>query len=339
MATTFRPSTGPAAPTPVRVILNPAAAGGAALGSVEAIGAALRSFDVRHDILLTRAPGHGTELARAAFADGAEIIAVAGGDGTLAEVVAAYVDDQGRPVFPNGGGPELALLPIGGPGDFARTLGLQGSLAEAAARLKHGSTRRIDLGIVEARVSPDAMAPAKRAFLSGASVGLLGEALARLDVWASAGTDARRYGTRFLGSRGKLLVGAARAVVDQRTVMVRVVVDGAPVFDGAAVAVVVANGRYVGSGLMIAPHADPGDGRLEVVIVGDLPAARIARLVPKLLRGSHLTEEGVVVAAGKSVVVEPLRPWARVLVEADGAQAGTLPLAAQLVEGALRFRV
>jgi YegS/Rv2252/BmrU family lipid kinase len=336
---TFRPSMAPPAPTPVRVILNPAAAGGAALGSVEAIGAALRSFDVRHDILLTRAPGHGTELARAAFADGTQIIAVAGGDGTLAEVVAAYVDERGQVVTGAGPLPELALLPIGGPGDFARTLGLQGSLAEAAARLKHGTARAIDLGIVEARVSPDASTPARRAFLSGASVGLLGEALARLDVWASAGTDARRYGTRFLGTRGKLLLGAARAVVDQRTVLVRVTVDGTPVFDGAAVAVVVANGRYVGGGLMIAPHADPGDGRLEVVVVGDLPAAKIARLVPKLLRGSHLTEEGVTIAAGKHVVVEPLRPWARVLVEADGAQVGTLPLEARLLPGALTFRV
>ncbi len=318
-----------------RVILNPAAAGGAALGSVDAIGAALRSFDIRHDIVLTRSPGHGTELARAAIADGVPLIAVAGGDGTLAEVVAAYVDAEGRPIA----GPDLALLPLGGSGDFARTLGLQGTLGEAAARIHHGTRRAVDLGLAFAHISPDSSAPARRPFISAVSVGLAGEALARLDVWASAGSDARRYGTKLLGGRGKLLLGAARAIVDQRTVLVRAIVDGKEVFEGPAVAVAVANGRYFSSGLMIAPHADPSDGRLEVVIVGDLPFVDIARLVPKLLRGSHLTEDRVFAFAGTHVVIEPLRPWAKVLCEADGAQAGMLPMEARVLPGALGFRV
>lgn len=319
----------------VRVILNPAASGGAAFDLVEAIGAALSSFDLSHEIVLTRAPGHGTELARAAMADGVEVLAVAGGDGTLAEVVAAFVDEHGAPVP----GPDLALIPTGTLGNFARTLGLRGSIAEAVARLRHGTRRPVDLGVVRVRVSDDARDPVVRAFVSAVSVGLAGEALSRLNELASPGTDAHRYGTRFFGPRGKMLLGASRALMDQRTVGVRVRVDGREVFQGQAVAVTVANGRYSAGGLMMAPHADPGDGRLEVVTVGDVQLLDLARLLPKALRGAHLSEPGVTMASGARVDVEPLMPWAKVLADVDGTLFGRLPLSAELLPGALTFRV
>ena len=319
----------------VRVILNPAASGGAALDLVEPIGRALSSFDLTHEIVLTRSPGHGTELARAAIADGVEVLAVAGGDGTLAEVLAAFVDDGGHPIA----GPDLALIATGTPGDFARTLGLRGSISEAVARLRHGTRRRIDLGVVQVRISEDADAPITRPFVSAVSVGLAGEALSRLNELASPGTDARRYGTRFLGPRGKMLLGAARALMDQRTVGVRVRVDGRDVFEGNAVGVTIANGRYCAGGLMMAPHADPGDGRLEVVIVGDVRLLDLTRLLPKALRGAHLSEAGISVAHGARVEIESRMPWAKVLADVDGTQLGRLPLTAELRPGALTFRV
>jgi len=319
----------------VRVILNPAASGGTALDLVEAIGAALSSFDLTHEIVLTRSTEHGTELARAAIADGVEVLAVAGGDGTLADVLAAFVDEEGRAVA----GPDLALIPTGTPGDFARTLGLRGSISEAVARLRHGTKRAVDLGVVRVRVSEDAKAPVIRPFISAVSVGLAGEALSRLNELGPPGTDARRYGTRFLGPRGKMLLGAARALMDQRTVGVRVRVDGRDVFEGNAVGITIANGRYCAGGVMMAPHADPGDGRLDVVVVGDVRLLDLARLLPKAVRGAHLSEAGMSVASGARVEIEPLMPWAKVLADVDGTQLGRLPLTADLRPAALTFRV
>ena len=319
----------------VRVILNPAASGGAALDLVEAIGRALSAFELTHEIVLTRSPGHGTELARGAMADGVPILAVAGGDGTLADVVAAFVDEHGHAVP----GPDAALIPTGTPGDFARTLGLRGSIAEAVGRLRHGARRPVDLGVVRVRVSDDAKEPATKPFVSAVSVGLAGEALSRLNELASPGTDARRYGTRFLGPRGKMLLGAARALMDQRTVGVRVRVDGRDVFEGNAVSVTIANGRYCAGGVMMAPHADPGDGRLDVVVVGDVRLLDLARLLPKALRGAHLSEPGIAVVGGARVEIEPLMPWAKVLADVDGTQIGRLPLTAELLPGALTFRI
>lgn len=88
---------------------------------------------------------HATELAASAVADGAECIAVFGGDGTLNEAVGGMV----------GSSCALMCLPGGGTNVFARTLGLPDDPAAAArilvASLEAGSVRRIGLGSVDGR--------------------------------------------------------------------------------------------------------------------------------------------------------------------------------------------
>ena len=55
---------------------------------------------------------------------------------------------------------------------------------------------------------------------------------------------------------------------------VRVLVDGVPWLESPVVNVTIANGRYFGGGMQIAPDADPADGLFDVVAVGDLAACR-----------------------------------------------------------------
>jgi diacylglycerol kinase (ATP) len=103
----------------VRVILNPSAGQGRAgkrLGEVER---ALSTYGGRSEIVVTHGPGHATELARAALAEGVAVIAVVGGDGTLNEVVQAYVGPDGEPKA----GPDLALISCGTGGTFGARWG------------------------------------------------------------------------------------------------------------------------------------------------------------------------------------------------------------------------
>ena len=62
--------------------------------------------------------------------------------------------------------------------------------------------------------------------------------------------------------------------------------------------VVIANGRCFGGGMRIAPAADPADGLLEVVVVGDISRFGALRAVPRLFRGTHLGLAAVEVAPG-----------------------------------------
>jgi YegS/Rv2252/BmrU family lipid kinase len=305
----------------VRVILNPSAASGAALGRVSEIGATLRRFDLRHEIVLTRARGHAKELARAAREDGVDVIAVVGGDGTLNEVVQAYLGDDGEAVR----GPDLALIPSGTGGDFKKTLGMSGALDEAVARIRHGQKRPIDLGVL--RLISHAGDERLHAFVNIASFGIGGQ------------VDAIVNGSpKWVGGKAAFFVATLRAMASYKNASVRVKVDGKPWFEGPIFNVAIANGRFFGGGMMIAPHADPSDGRFECVALGDLSRTEVVALSPKIDQGAHLGADGVRVTSGTRVEAEPMHPWASVLLDVDGEQPGRLPVKATLLKGALTFR-
>src|SRR5690349_4777 len=76
-----------APPLPVAVIVNPAAHKGGAGKRWSAIEAELSARLGPFKPHFTRAPGHATELARAALAEGARRIVAVGGDGTVNEVL------------------------------------------------------------------------------------------------------------------------------------------------------------------------------------------------------------------------------------------------------------
>ena len=90
--------------------------------------------------------------------------------------------------------------------------------------------------------------------------------------------------------------------------------------------------------MMIAPHADPSDGRFECVALGDLTRPEVVGLSAKIYQGAHLAARDVRVASGTRVEAESLHPWANVLLDVDGEQPGRLPLKATLLKGALTFR-
>jgi diacylglycerol kinase (ATP) len=308
--------------TRVRVILNPAAGAGLAMRMVADIGEALRRYDLRHEIVLTRSRGHAADLARAAAHDEVDVVAVVGGDGTLNEVVQAYVSADGTPVK----GPDLALIPCGTGGDFKKTLGMSGALEEAVGRIRHGTRRAIDLGIL--RLTSHAGDDVTHAFVNIASFGIGGQ----VDAIVNSNP-------KWLGGKASFFVATLRAMAEYRNASVRVKVDGATWFEGPVFNCAIANGRFFGGGMMIAPHADPSDGRFEVVALGDLSKVEVIGLTGKIYKGAHLAADGVRVTHGVRIEAEAIHPWATVLADVDGEQPGKLPLRATLAKGALTFRV
>ncbi|MGO8999676.1 MAG: diacylglycerol/lipid kinase family protein [Polyangiaceae bacterium] len=305
----------------VRVILNPSAAAGSALGRVSEIGETLRRYDLPHEIVLTRARGHAKELAQAAAADGVDVIAVVGGDGTLNEVAQAYLGDSGEAIR----GPDLALIPSGTGGDFKKTLGMSGAIDEAVARIRHGQRRSIDLGVL--RMIATNGEEKLHAFVNIASFGIGGQ------------VDSIVNGSpKWLGGKVAFFAATLRAMASYKNASVRVKVDGKPWFEGPIFNVAIANGRFFGGGMMIAPHADPSDGRFECVAIGDLTRPEVVALSSKIYKGAHLASRDVRVTSGTRVEAEPLHPWASVLLDVDGEQPGRLPAKATLLKGALTFR-
>ena len=120
----------------------------------------------------------------------------------------------------------------------------------------------------------------------------------------------------------------------------RVVVqlDDDPVRHMTVANLCIANARYFGGGMKIAPNAKLADGKFDVVSVGDLGAARILGNAPRLYLGSHLSMAEVGHALAAKASARAVDKNERVEVEVDGEILGHLPATFQILPRALRVR-
>jgi len=291
------------------VIVNPAAGGGRTERRWPALRDELRRGGLLFDWAPTTQRGAATELARAAAASGVGLIVAVGGDGTLNEVVNGAV------------GPGLPAVSVGailtGRGrDAARNLGLAADPHAAARRLVDGADAAIDLVRAE---WPD-----------GRERWVVGAAGAGFDAAVAARAAAR-------GGRGTLpYVAAILATLSAHaTVDTEIEADGARVWSGPLSAAVVANGAHYGGGMKIAPAADPADGRLDLVVLGDLGRLELVRWLPAVYRGRHLKNPKVLARAARRVRIRAARPLP---MHVDGEAAPPTPVTLTIAPGALRLR-
>jgi diacylglycerol kinase (ATP) len=308
------------------VIVNPASAGGATAGGWPRLASELRGHFGAFAVAFTREAGDARLIAGREARAGRGLIVACGGDGTISEVASGILE--------SGADAELGVLPSGTGGDFRRTLGVPARAADAAAALRKGRTARIDAGRVEYR--DGAGARASRHFVNVASCGMGGEVIRRVKQerggWLPVG------GPRLLGGRVAFAAAAAGAAVGYERPALRVRIDGGPERRVAVTNFVVANARYFGGGMKIAPEAKLSDGLFDVVAVGDLSTLKIFANAHRLYLGTHLGMKEVRHARARRVSVSPAG-GERVLLEVDGELVGTLPAAFEILPRALRVRL
>ncbi|MGH9882182.1 MAG: diacylglycerol/lipid kinase family protein, partial [Pyrinomonadaceae bacterium] len=100
----------------------------------------------------------------------------------------------------------------------------------------------------------------------------------------------------------------------------------------------VANARYFGGGMKIAPDAKLTDGKFDVITIGDLGAMKILTNSPRLYLGAHLSMPEVGHALARKIVARPADNDAEIALEVDGELPGRLPATFQILPQALRVR-
>ncbi len=306
----------------IDLVVNPSAGGGRAGRLVGDMCRELMSAGLSARVHRTGGRAHLAETVRALVAQRAPVIGVMGGDGTFHDACDALVTPEGTLVDVSSSA--FALVPAGTGGDFAaRTLGMPGAPRDVAAWLARATPTPMDLGVIEA-TRPRPGDRARQSFTNIASCGLSG----RVDFLIA-------QGPKWLSGKAAYLVATLRGMAGWRHQPARVSVDGAVVYEGPMMTVAVANGRAFGGGMLVAPQADFADGKLDVVVLGDLSLADIAKHFPKLYKGEHLNASGITVARGAEVLVEPLG-GDDVLLDIDGEAAGRLPVRVRLLPSALR---
>src|SRR5712691_1630952 len=96
----------------------------------------------------------------------------------------------------------------------------------------------------------------------------------------------------------------------------------------------VANARYFGGGMKIAPDAKLTDGLFDVVVIGDLGARKILTNAPRLYVGSHLSMDQVHHTLAKKIIVRAAATDEEIIIEVDGELPGRLPATFQILPGA-----
>ncbi len=217
-------------------------------------------------------PGPGQ--ARLAVEQKADLLIACGGDGTVRACLEPLIASS----------TSLGIVPLGTGNLLASNLGIESGL-DSAAGLGAGEPRRIDLGKVNGEVF---------AVMAGSGF----DALMIRDA-----DDAVK--SRF-GSIAYVFSGLKH--LRESAVATKVVVDGAPVFDGKSTMVLVGNFGTITGGLEVFPAASPHDGSLDVAIVSASTWREWISLAGSLLRRKPPRLDLARRAQGRTITVIHDRP-------------------------------
>jgi len=298
-------------------IVNPQAGNGSTGKAWPWLKSLSQSTLGRFATVFTRGPGDAVQATYKAMQEGSRRIVCVGGDGTLSEVVNGFMA-VGPPIRRQS---ELGFIPNGTGCDFVRTVAIPRNMEQAVHTIARGQCRPIDIGrLWIRRPGPP---PVCRHFHNIASFGLGGEVCAQVNRASKA-----------FGPFMSFLWATVAALLrfGKKRVMFRV--DDGLEQNATVWNVVVANGRYHGGGMQVAPEARVDDGLFHVSVIGDLSFLEVCRHLPKLYIGRIDDIDKVETWTDRCIEATSAQT---VLLEVDGEQPGTLPIVAEIVPKAINL--
>jgi YegS/Rv2252/BmrU family lipid kinase len=285
-------------------------------------------------VLLTQGPGDAIAITRRMLGEGVRGLVVLGGDGTLGEVVAGCVREDGsRPVR---SGVEISIIHQGTGGDLARGLGIPKDEAPAIEVALSGTPRAIDAGVVRFQRMDglDPCVPAQadgsyvRGFVANSNVGMGSEVVQKVTGRLKK-----------LGNNGAFAVATVGCLARNRERRVLLTFDDGLEAELEIVDVSICNNRYMGGGMLAAPDARLDDGLLDVIMIGGAGRLKLLRTFPKIYKGTHVHDPLVRVQQTAQLYVDVpdgARPEGVVV---DGEPVGQTPATWRVLPKAIAVRV
>lgn len=303
----------------IAVVRNPIAGGRLSQKQWAPLAAALRTRFPDLEVHESRSSGDARRLARELAAGPYDLLIVAGGDGTISDVVDGVLTSS-RPAMP------LAFLPIGTGCDFVRNFHLPTEPQALAEHIANAPLRKIDAGLL---ISRDAAgAEQRRHFANITSVGISGEIVEVVNAPGRA---------RILNGPLRFLVHSALAILRYRPYDFEVLIDGMQVHQGRLALVAIANGGWFGGGMHITPQADVADGSFDVAVMREEKVFGLLNLLGRLHKAGHVGHPLLSFHKGLRVEIRPVDP-ARFPIEVDGEVPIQGGFVAEILPGALTIR-
>ncbi len=254
-------------------------------------------FDWELVICVTEFDHHAEILAKELSNNSCDVVLVCGGDGSLNQAANGVFQSN----FPN---TPLAIWPSGTGNDFVKTIRVPNSFQDLKVSIEGKLFQQVDLPCME-------WDGKKRFFLNVTDLGLGG--CVAYDMKRSS----RRLGS-FLTYQWFIIKNLLRF----KKRMIRFELDGKMVA-ARAMNFVVANAKYFGAGLGISPDSDATDGRLEVIVIGDLNIFEYLYFVPQVRKCRKLSFHKIQYYSAKTISIETEVPMP---IDMDGEFVGFTPM-------------
>ena len=291
-----------AAPVPCTILMNSRAGALHATAGPDQIREMAAAIGLPAEVIGTESPDEMRDTIRRLVREGAQRVAVAGGDGTIALAVQEIAHSN----------TVLGIIPQGTANNFASALRLPQDLPSALRVLLDGVVREVDLGraaaIQEWRRDGDEGGRSQRLFTEAAGVGMFADILALY----GAGTNKNFF---------RALYAMARVILSLRPRRLRLIVDGETHSERATLCIV-ANTYRMAYAIPVAPGAKITDGELDVVIVGDLKLSELLPYYRAFRAQVHATLPKVSMLRAREVRIETHH---RMNVHCDDRVIGTTP--------------
>lgn len=252
------------------LIVNPRAGRRPAIWKESELRALFEPLGLAVTVHETRGPGDARRIARE-VAGRARVIGVAGGDGTVHEVVNGMLPLR----------TPIVVVPSGSGNDFASLLGGPKSPRELAEMVGTGRGAELDV-----------LSIGDRFCVNSAGLGFEG-LVNRLS-----------HGDSRLGGRTRYAIALLRAFRLRARFRFRITTPRGDDISGEMLLVSIGNGRRTGGAFYLTPGAFPDDGLIDVCLVESMSRAKMLRILPRSLRGTHVTRPEVRMLRVESLTVE-----------------------------------
>lgn len=279
----------------------------------------LKYKGISYECRYTGDSGNACRIAQDASRDGYRKFVAVGGDGTVHDVlngIMAFVDSPEHTVRLEDF--YLSVLPMGSGNDWVKSLGIPKDVKGIVELMADGSFGKQD--VVKVSILDEVGDIRSVSYM--ANVGGVG---IDADVCRIVNVNKK------MGMKGKILYVKAliQCLMNRVPVVARVVCDGVEVFNGRYFSIAFGVGQYSGGGMRQTAGAVMDDGYLDMTLIPELGALKIAKEAPKLFTGSFTKIKELVVSRSKSIVVIP--EGGHPYVEVDGEVIGTAPVCMEIM--------
>lgn len=286
-------------------IVNPVAGKGKGSAYIETIKA-IMAGRTDYSIEITKEKGHATQIARDYTSKEDYIVYAIGGDGTINEVVNGMVGSKST----------LAIIPAGSGNDFIRTIYPRYEQKTLIHKLLEGKVIPVDLMKIN-----------QKYFLNIASVGIDAEVAFHAEGFKKM---------KFIKGELAYIISIFTTLFTYKSHRLKVILDGEEACNHRVLLLAVANGRFYGGGIQIAPSAKINDAKVDICMVKELKLLKIFPLIPKLFKARHEESVDVEVYRAQQVEIESEDSF-RVNIDGEIVQANKVTM--QVMANALQVVV